>query len=199
MGKRQVPFGIDPVQPGADHRHRGRAGVQGPGVRGPVHPQRHAGHHAHVRLAQCKGELARIGFTLRRRIAAAHDGQTAGVTQGLGLTLHVQQQGRVRHLQQVGRKAWIGQRQHVAIRRGPQPGHEAIQLGFQVFGGRLQGLREPARYDHRQCADGLLEHGLGQPKGAQQLARMLRAHAGREQQPQPCGQLVPAHARIRGW
>ncbi len=199
-----VVLGVDTVQPGAHHRDGGRVGIERALVGRAVHTQGQPRHHAHTGLAQRTRKLPRIGLTLRRGVAAAHHGQAARVVQGVQLPGHVQQQRRVGHVQQFGRKTGVAQGDHMAVGRFGQPVVQAGQGGVE-FGGRAQQGLCGLRTHHRpQGERALLEHRLGQAKSGQQFARRHRTNARREQQAQPTGEFVADHGgcawpRFRGW
>ena len=208
---RQSPmlFRIDPVQPGADHRHSGDGvpasplDLQRTGMRRGVNTQRHAGDYGESGLCQCLGEIVRIGGTLRRGIAAAHDGHPrrlgqvqAGSTISLHLPGHrqthgIQHQRRVFYVQQAARVGRIAKRQHPpALPVGIQPSAGGVQQFVQAGRGFPQGVGQPFA-DHRaQVGLAAVENGLRKSEGFQQLPRTLLADARGQGEPQPSGHFI---------
>ena len=204
-----VPGRVDAVQPGADHRHRGRAGAgrrrasSAPSCAAPSMPSARPDTTVHAGLAEARGANARaFGSALRRRIAAADHGDAAAELRQVERRRaeQVEHQRRVGHFQQRGRIAGIAQRQDAARARR---GFGALQP-FQRLVEQRGAVRRAARSSACACASvttcsqrrrRLREDVGGQAEGRQQLARGGVADAGRQRQPQPAREFFALHAK----
>ena len=143
-----------------------------------------------------------VGGTLRRRVAAAHNGNAGGlrpVQAGASIGQHVpagrqahaiQNQRRVFQLQQATRVGGVPQGQHAPLLRvRSQPIERAAQQVIDCGRGLAQRLCL-RRTDHgTQRSLAALKNLLGESKCTQQLPRALVADARRQRKPQPSPQV----------
>ena len=193
LGQRLVALGVDAVQPGAHHRHRGQwqmgAPAQGPFVRGGVNAQGQARDHAHPTGGQILGKSERVLAPLGCGVAAAHHRQ-GGSVQWRGLALQVQHQRRVTQLQKSLGVGGVAQGQNLmhTTRWGVgQPVLSAGQAQGCVCGWAAQGGGRSRPHPVRPISLVGGQH-LGWPsKCTEQLTELARAHARCGDQTQPIG------------
>ena len=91
--------------------------------------------------------------------------------------------------------ARVGQGQHMPLGALGQPAEHLFNPCVQIVGYLLQGQCRCLPHHGLQGGQWLRKDGFRQAEGGQQLAGGLFAHARREQQPHPGGQLLPLHRR----
>ena len=203
MGQFKVFFGVHPIQSGADDGNCVAAAQHGAVMRRAVNAQRQPRHHADSCAAERPGKLPGVAFALRRRIAAADDGQAvcyffnSCIRRTGERTHHVQHQRRIFDVEQGGRIGGIAQRRDAAVVSALQP----VQRNFQLVGqtGRL-GAKQAGQFARAQALQrgaALLENGLCRAESRKQLARRAIADAGRQRQPQPGLKFLGVHGKKR--
>jgi len=153
-------------------------------VRGGVYAQRQAADHRQSGSTQGRRERAGIGEPLRRRVAAANDGQAPAVEQ-LDATAEVEQDRRIGAVEQSLGVVGVGQGEDApAWFDGPI--QRRVYLGACVMG--VQRTRGTVADDGGQGAVAGGEDRIGQAEGVEQAALALAAQARDQRQAQPGAQ-----------
>ena len=111
-----VPRRVNPVAAGTDDGNRRAAAGKTAAMRGGIDAERQATDDGEARLRQRSRKRFGVGVALRRRVAAADDGDARPVEQ-LRAPLDVKKRRRIGGVEQAPRVFGVGQREDAVLRR----------------------------------------------------------------------------------